>query len=376
MDKTKTKAKPRKATKASKNKLRNSLQSLLGILGDSPDVNNLMDYVEALGDGATGPVIKDLNDSISTILSFVKEGGIWSEKKVQEMIEEARRGMQKFLSGPEMSLLKDHRLVEAESILTYFDKLTKGEVGVSHKSEAVVETPTVPKEPEESTTLSEEISEYLEEEEDDKVLESETPENITWGWVPEIGSVEYLEDNENTAPHITIPYFRHFLEHTRKVQDVCIIISSIITDDTLFQRVILPMLTTMSVQTDINKQYRSILISQLLQLASSHDLSKLGLHEISGNKLHLSGAEDLGEYSSSRTKHFNRNAHHPEHWPKGFTQMGSPHVLEMIANWVAKFTVSGVYTALDEAADKHKIPAQMKEDMARVIDTIYEMKYW
>ncbi len=86
--------------------------------------------------------------------------------------------------------------------------------------------------------------------------------------------------------------------------------------------------------------------SRLLERADLHDLSKLtedelgGMVRISQNK--FGSPEYVDALSTPVVKlHWSRNSHHPEHYTRGFRDMHTLDVIEMVCDWKATNILHG-----------------------------------
>ena len=100
---------------------------------------------------------------------------------------------------------------------------------------------------------------------------------------------------------------------------------------------------TLEHKVKINKLI-GIIISDLLERAADHDISKLGIEEkelfdkytpLLKTTAYNSDEykQQLKELQPALTHHYAKSRHHPEHFPKGVKDMNLLDLLEMLVDW-------------------------------------------
>ena len=77
------------------------------------------------------------------------------------------------------------------------------------------------------------------------------------------------------------------------------------------------------------------------------EIQKIARTEPYGSPAYMASVERLG-------LHYERNPHHPEHWPNGVSDMGLVDFLEMVMDWLAANYVFGNVTQEESRATQSK----------------------
>ena len=133
------------------------------------------------------------------------------------------------------------------------------------------------------------------------------------------------------------------------------------------------------------QKYIRFFTDKLTSRGENHDASKLQEPEISGFAEHTENLSKI-EYNSEEYKqeleelketlehHYAENAHHPEHWLNGLSDMTLWDVTEMFCDWKAstkRQRAGNILKSIDINAERFNIEPQLKQiliNTARMMD--------
>ena len=133
------------------------------------------------------------------------------------------------------------------------------------------------------------------------------------------------------------------------------------------------------------RKYIRLFTDKLTNRAENHDASKLTDAELPYFAEHTDRLSEI-EYGSEEYKaelealkpaldhHYAENAHHPEHWPNGITDMTLWDVVEMFCDWKAstkRQRAGNILKSIDLNAERFNIEPQLKQiliNTARMMD--------